>query len=737
MKILSLTELSIEVMILVSFIMLVRTLFRKQLNPNIRYLLWLFVGIRILIPFQFEIPVLAPNFMTDVKMLSFMIEEQQEDLSVNHDAGGKDYEDQNSLNDLQNSDVLHSDTNLDAENGLANSGVSNNGLANSEANNGLSNNGLNSDDQLDLSSPTPKEETNEAGFQAGTPTTVLKKIVHVIWLLGMIAVSIYVLINNLRFYWRLKRERQFIRTLPNGVRLYDIQGYNCLFGVIQPAIYVDQKAFENPNVTNHIIFHELQHYKVRDHLWQLFRMICLILQWFNPFVWWAYVMSKRDCELACDYRTIRDMDKEERYAYGQSLLTVVEYNVNRKQLTLATSMGNSKKFMSQRIDTIMKSQYKKHIVLVAGIICVILALCSISITVYAHRDENVDLSNEDLSNQEVPASEEDIKTNEEEPLNIAVDIQDYYITCAGNHLNLYYIDEDHVLWGCGDNRHGQLGQGYIDPETQTELHTELVKIAENVIHVDCSDSGFMIYLTEDHKLYGVGHDRGGALQNLSALDSENASLQVVPTPVLLMEDVKYARCGSRDVACLMNDDSVWIWGAFSMYGEYTWTGDPENMYPEAKPEKVLEDVALITGGYHNHAALLKDGSVWTWGYNYVGNCGVQGMDILNRPTKVAEDVIGVWTGRAEYNVDIQNIPEYVQNISGIPVVSTREYENTVIQKRDGSYWICGENVGTEERIVPAFEFYEVAQVYTWQFTPYEEACELCPELKGFMNLEHD
>ena len=386
----------------------------------------------------------------------------------------------------------------------------------------------------------------------------------------------------------------------------------------------------------------------------------------------------------------------------------------------------------------MKSKDKKHIFLAASIICVILVLCVILITVYAHRDENVDLSNEDLSNQEVPTSEEDIQANEEEPLNIEIDIQDYYITCIGNRTNLYYIDEDHVLWGSGENRYGQLGQGYIDPDILLpELHTELVKIAENVIHADCSNSGFMIYLTEDHKLYGVGNDRGGALQNLSALDSENASLQAVPTPVLLMEDVKYARCGNRDVACLKNDDSVWIWGSFSTYGEYTWTGDPENMYPEAKPEKVLEDVALITGGRHNHAALLKDGSVWTWGYNYVGNCGVQGMDIIDRPTKVAEDVIGVWTGRAVYNMDIPNVPEYVQNISETPVVSTREYENTVIQKRDGTYWICGANVGTEERIVPAFELYEESRIYTWQFTPFEEACELYSELKGFMSPDYN
>lgn len=37
-------------------------------------------------------------------------------------------------------------------------------------------------------------------------------------------------------------------------------------------------------------------------------------------------------------------------------------------------------------------------------------------------------------------------------------------------------------------------------------------------------------------------------------------------------------------------------------------------YFESKPVKVLENAVLVTG----YVALLMDGSVWTWEYNYVG-----------------------------------------------------------------------------------------------------------------------
>jgi alpha-tubulin suppressor-like RCC1 family protein len=64
------------------------------------------------------------------------------------------------------------------------------------------------------------------------------------------------------------------------------------------------------------------------------------------------------------------------------------------------------------------------------------------------------------------------------------------------------------LWGCGNNEYGQLGQGTRDDD----FHEELVKIAEDVIHVDDSYNGsFAIFLAEDLKLYGMGNGAGGAL----------------------------------------------------------------------------------------------------------------------------------------------------------------------------------------------------------------------------------
>ena len=123
------------------------------------------------------------------------------------------------------------------------------------------------------------------------------------------------------------------------------------------------------------------------------------------------------------------------------------------------------------------------------------------------------------------------------PEDLVLNIRDFYTTNIGDPSNLYYIDENKVLWGCGRNNYGQLGQGTQD----YDFHKEMVKIAENVIHVDYSQSGFTVYLTEDHRLYGMGNAGCGALQQYEQFDDTQWMLNggydnyAVTTPCLLME----------------------------------------------------------------------------------------------------------------------------------------------------------------------------------------------------------
>lgn len=111
------------------------------------------------------------------------------------------------------------------------------------------------------------------------------------------------------------------------------------------------------------------------------------------------------------------------------------------------------------------------------------------------------------------------------------------------------------------------------------------------------------------------------------------------------------------------------------------------------------------------------------------NCGVADLAPIGEPTMVAEDVVMVWTdlevgydlepgtedavmtwlGKQKYNMEYDDMAE-----SG--GVFPRYFNNTVIQKSDGSYWACGEDVGTEEKSVRGQEAYYTV-ICTHEFQP--------------------
>lgn len=66
-----------------------------------------------------------------------------------------------------------------------------------------------------------------------------------------------------------------------------------------------------------------------------------------------------------------------------------------------------------------------------------------------------------------------------------------------------------------------------------------------------------------------------------------------------MEDVRYARCGKFDIIAIKNDGSVWTWG--TTYESMTFENYAVSFIK--KPEKILDNAVLVTGGTF-HAALL-------------------------------------------------------------------------------------------------------------------------------------
>lgn len=504
-----------------------------------------------------------------------------------------------------------------------------------------------------------------------------------VWLAGICIMFIYSVFS----YLNIRKRLMVVIKLKDNIYIADDIGSPFVIGFIRPKIYLPNGLDEKEQ--GYIIMHEQFHIKRGDPIVKMLAYTALCIHWFNPLVWIAFILSSKDMEMSCDEAVVKRMGEEIKADYAASLLSLAMARRITIGVPLAFGEGDTKERIKNIAAWKMPNQKRLSMISIA---VAILMVCLVVDPIPAMSSES-------------PIHKDD----ENATLQVTMDLEEHYITNTGDPSNLYYIDENHVLWGCGENNYGQLGQGTRD----FEFHDEMVKIAENVVHVDYSQKGFVIYLTEDNELYGFGNSGCGALQQYDTFDWDkysNISIETyyVGSPYLLMENVIYARCGKDDIVCLTEDGSVWTWGTIYVNGGWQ-SGDVKFI---AKPEKILENAVLVTGGWFNHAALLEDGTVWTWGYNYTGNCGVEDKSVVPEPTKVAENVVMVWTGTMQYNIDCFDIYSFAGEYP-------RHYENTLIKNSDGSYWICGADVGTEEKYIPYYyEMVDVTRICTHEFLPY-------------------
>ena len=79
----------------------------------------------------------------------------------------------------------------------------------------------------------------------------------------------------------------------------------------------------------------------------------LIIHWFNPFMWLAFMLMSRDMEMSCDERVIKELDYEERAEYGLTLVNLAMNSSTFAGGPLAFGGSGTKK----RVKNILK--YKK------------------------------------------------------------------------------------------------------------------------------------------------------------------------------------------------------------------------------------------------------------------------------------------------------------------------------------------------------------------------------------------
>ena len=201
-------------------------------------------------------------------------------------------------------------------------------------------------------------QTAAVGLDNGYPRTIAWII-----MIGAVCVLLWFAFSNFRFrkklragrieeisgdlkemYLNLCRERK-VRSVP--VYFTDPVPGACLVGVFRP--YIVLPVITAPEDVKNVLTHEICHLKNRDHIWNILRMLCCAIHWFNPLVWLAASMSRTDSELRCDDRVTEAMDEQERKDYANVLV----YAAARKSMpgigVMATGMTMTGKRLKNRV----------------------------------------------------------------------------------------------------------------------------------------------------------------------------------------------------------------------------------------------------------------------------------------------------------------------------------------------------------------------------------------------------
>ncbi|HHK5535105.1 TPA: M56 family metallopeptidase [Bacillus mobilis] len=337
-----LIETSIMASILVGFILCIKVLFRNKLTPRWQYMLWIVLMIRLLLPW-------SPDSSYSIYSLFSYSSSVSEVIQKNTSSP------ENTVNNEMKQTVeLESNSETVTKN---------------------------------------REPEVNASAEQQTPLS-LYKIALYVWLAGVIVLAVITFITNRRLYSYIKKQPDItdeqVVTVFNrckqsmkmkkavSLRLAGKIASPTVFSFFRPKVLLSKKHMKalNEQQLQYVFYHELAHIKRSDVAvnWIMYSLI--LLNWFNPILWYAYFCMREDQELACDAYALTFIDKEEQIAYGHTIITLLEHY--SYQAPSLANLSRNKRTLKRRIIMIKKFQKKSYRLSLLGVI-VIVAIASLSL----------------------------------------------------------------------------------------------------------------------------------------------------------------------------------------------------------------------------------------------------------------------------------------------------------------------------------------------------------------------
>lgn len=186
-------------------------------------------------------------------------------------------------------------------------------------------------------------------------------VLSCVWIAGVVGMLAYTAISTHRLQ----------KSLGTAIRLrdniYESTAIDAPFvlGILKPHIYVP-RGLDDETLT-YVIAHEQSHIRRADHLWKPLGFLLLTVHWFNPVLWYAYILLCGDIELACDARAVKQFGDAERADYSEVLLA---YSAKHRHMISACPIAFGEADVTERVQAVLYDKKSAPIRVVCALIAV-------------------------------------------------------------------------------------------------------------------------------------------------------------------------------------------------------------------------------------------------------------------------------------------------------------------------------------------------------------------------------
>lgn len=204
-----------------------------------------------------------------------------------------------------------------------------------------------------------------------------------------------------------------------------------------------------------------------------------------------------------------------------------------------------------------------------------------------------------------------------------------WVAVAGGWAHSLALFQDRTLWAWGLNNRGQLGDGTITNRLLAVAVRDLSGKPLMWVVAAAAGGAHSLALLQDETVWAWGDNSFGQLG-----DGRSGGNSTRPGQVQGLSGVVAIAAGYLHSLAVLKDGTVWAWGLNNLgqLGDGSTLDRPTPVPVLDLNGQPLGDVIAIAGGGWHSLALRRDGTVWAWGYNANGQLG--DGSTVNRPTAV-------------------------------------------------------------------------------------------------------